>query len=444
MKELNTKQFDIINSNQLTTIPPINEDLELNVLSAIGLNKKFNYKINSLSEECFYNSTRNIYNVFKKMFNEKGLIDISIAKNEVSCSELFGRDVATTSEQLDIQIKTLKELASKRKLQLLAYDIVRMIKENRNVKDIQNKILKDVTDTKEEIELTNDKIDEMFEEYLTNQNSPAIKTGYRKLDKITGGLLKGTMNLIASAQGIGKTSFVINVLRNICRQKLKVLFVSLEMTFLSLHAKLISLITGIEFKRLMLSKDFTEEEWRKIINARAEISEYKLYRLGEKEITVNDIRTFLVANLVDIVIIDYMQLIKPEKDKTLYENATSISRGLKLLSTQFDIPFLIISSINRDYSDRNDFTPRISDIRHSGQIEFDCDLIMLLHREAAFKEYDENKMAWISEEDYIKKAELIIAKNRFGEANIKIDYNFYGSTGLFEEKDEVKYEQQVF
>ena len=443
MNTQNQKQFiKMLDSDKLTTIPPINIELELDVLATVALKPEFNFKINELTEDCFYNENKKIYQVFKKMFNEENIIDIATLSSKVNCLNLFNRNYTVLSYQLDSQIKELKELAKRRALQKVAYKIMSMIKENKESINIKNYILSAVTENKIDDRLSTAKIDDKLEEYMT-KISPAIKTGFEKFDSVVGGFLNGTMNLIASAQGIGKTSYVINILRYVCNNGFKVLFISLEMSFISLHAKLISLISKVEFKKIMLSKKFTDEEWKRIIAARAEIHDYKLLRLGEKDITTQDIRAYLMSNKPDMVIIDYMQLIKPIKDGTLYENATNISRELKILSTQFDIPFLVISSINRDYSDRHDFTPRISDIRHSGQIEFDCDVVILLHRESAFKDYDEEKVIGMTKEEYEHKTELLIAKNRFGEANLKICYKFTGATGLFEEEGGKIYEQQT-
>jgi replicative DNA helicase len=102
-----------------------------------------------------------------------------------------------------------------------------------------------------------------------------------------------------------------------------------------------------------------------------------------------------------------------------------------MLAMKFDIPFVVINSINREYSQRTDFKPHISDLRNSGQLEFDADLVLLLHRPSVFREpkNGENK------EEFEHLANLIIAKNRLGEANIELDYHFDGERGRFKEME---------
>ena len=177
----------------------------------------------------------------------------------------------------------------------------------------------------------------------------------------------------------------------------------------------------------------TNDEWKAINDARAKVSKFKISWLGQEEVKTSDIKSALKEeNDIDVVMIDYMQLLKPaSQGRTPYEITTNISKELKILSGEFNIPFIVIASINRDYSDRTDYTPHISDIRNSGSVEYDADLVLLLHRESAFRDYNENKD--VSEFEFKHKAELIIAKNRFGESNLRIPIFFDGAKSLMRE-----------
>ena len=270
---------------------------------------------------------------------------------------------------------------------------------------------------------------------MTREKDPAIKTGFPKLDRVTGGFMGGTLNIIASAQGIGKTTFIINMLSNICgKLNKKVLFVPLEMSFMSLHAKIISCLSGVSFSEMMYgSKKLSTENWSLINDARAKAAKFQIHRLGEKEVSTNDIRS-KVQSLgdIDMVIVDYMQLVKPvAKSNSMYENITNISRELKILSSEANIPFVVVASINREYSDRSDNRAKISDIRGSGNIEYDADMVLLLHRESAFREYDTGK----DDDEYTFRhsADIVVAKNRFGESNLKIDLFFDGEKSIVRE-----------
>ncbi|WP_406607523.1 DnaB-like helicase C-terminal domain-containing protein, partial [Candidatus Infernicultor aquiphilus] len=185
-----------------------------------------------------------------------------------------------------------------------------------------------------------------------------------------------------------------------------------------LYTKLISCISGISFSKMMFDmKSLNINEWKEINNTRAKIEQFKLLKLGEEEIKTSDIRAKIKEEKdIDIVMIDYLQLLKPaDKGKTMYETISNISNELKILSSEANIPFIVIASINRDYADRRKKIPDISDIRGSGEIEYDADLVLLLYREAAFRKAKDTE----NEKEFEHKGELIIAKNRYGESNLK-------------------------
>ena len=159
-----------------------------------------------------------------------------------------------------------------------------------------------------------------------------------------------------------------------------------------------------------------------------------MHFLGEKEINTADIKAEIKElRNIDVIFIDYLQLLKPTfPGKSLYESTSNISRELKVLAMEFNIPFVVINSINRDYSNRNDYKPHISDLRNSGQLEYDADLVLMLHRPSMFREADTSKGE--DKKTFENKAELIIAKNRFGESNLEIDFYFDGAKSSFKEQ----------
>jgi len=433
------KQYKAIRTDKLTSTAIHDTDLELDILATLAFTPKLQYKIISLSEEDFYHiNTKDIYNKFIKMYNSDNVIDISLLNKNSNdfVLKLINRNNTTLASQINARIKKLKDISGKRKIQGIAHEMTTMVSSGKDLKDIRNcgsEIIKIGEDILKDV--TNEDVDEKLEEFMTREKDPAIKTGFPKLDRVTGGFMAGTLNIIASAQGIGKTTAVINMLSYICgKLNKKALFVPLEMSFMSLHAKIISCLSGVSFSKMMYGGNkLSSEEWAVINNARAKASQFQIYRLGEKETTTNDIRGKIKAlGDVDIVIIDYMQLVKPvEKSYSMYEKITNISRELKIIASETNIPFIVVASINRDYSDRNDNRPKISDIRGSGNIEYDADMVLLLHRESAFRDYDMNK----DDDEYIFKhsADVVIAKNRFGESNLKIDLFFDGEKSLLKE-----------
>lgn len=427
-----------LKTDSLTEQPIFDRELEITTLSCIAYGD--NEKILLLDEDDFYSiDTKALFIALRDYYKVNSIINLPSIYSTVKGIKLLSSEYVITAGD-DYNIKSLKEIGNTRKLQDLAYQTIVKTAEGRSVVEIKNwwqKEIESINNINDVKDLTNNTVDEQFAKFISDPMPPSIRSGFAKFDSVTGGFMKGTMSIIAAAQGIGKTTLAVSLLNNVCSKGKRVLFVALEMNFMNLHGKMIENLSGVPTFDMMFRKDnLSDEDWTKITDARATISEYKIYRLGERNITTEDIRAKLKTNEVDMVIIDYMQLIKSLTGGSIYEIATNISRELKVLSTEFNIPFIVIASINRDYSDRGDYTPRISDIRHSGQIEYDADMVILLHRNSAYREYDQSK----DRDEFLYKhtTEMIIAKNRFGESNLKIEFYFDGEKSIFEEMD--KYE----
>ena len=424
-----------LKTNGITEQPVFDKELELTTLSCICYGN--NSKILMLEEDDFYSiDTKALFIAIRDYYKNNSIINLpSIYSMDKDTVKLEGREYVITAG-VDFNIKSLKEITNRRKLQDLAYQTTVKTSENLNAAEIKTWLLKEVENISniDVKDLTTNTVDEQFAKFIDSPNPPSIKSGFNKFDSVTGGFMKGTMTIIAAAQGIGKTTLAVSLLNNICSKGKRILFVALEMNFMNLHGKMIENLSGVSTFDMMFKKEsLSDDDWTKITDARADISEYKIYRLGERNINTDDIRAKLKTAQVDMVIIDYMQLIKSLTAGSIYEIATNISRELKVLSTEFNIPFIVIASINRDYSDRGDYTPRISDIRHSGQIEYDADMVILLHRNSAYREYDNSKDG----DEFLFKhiVNLTVAKNRFGESNIEIDFYFDGAKSIFKELD---------
>jgi len=432
-RQYNQEKYKLKTSG-VTEQPIFDKELECTTLDCICYSN--HSKILMLEEDDFYSiDTKSLFIAIRDYYKNNSTINLpSIYAELKEPLRLSAREYVVTAG-VDFNIKSLKEISNKRKLQGLAYRTTVMTAENKTAGEIKTWLLKEaeqINNIYDVKDLTTGTIDEQFEKFVSSPIPPSIKSGFKKFDYVTGGFMKGTMSIIAAAQGIGKTTLAVSLLNKICGQGKRVLFVALEMNFMNLHGKMIENLCGISAFDMMFRKEsLPDDAWTHINNARAAISEYKIYRLGERNINTDDIRAKLKSTEVDMVIIDYMQLIKSLTGGSIYEIATGISRELKVLSIEFNIPFIVIASVNRDYSDRGDYTPRISDIRHSGQIEYDADMVILLHRNSAYREYDSAK----DNDEFLFKhlTEMIIAKNRFGESNLKIDFYFDGSKSIFEE-----------
>jgi len=357
-------------------------------------------------------------------------------KTNKSFLDLFGQDNILVSN-FPVYLEGLKEYSARRKFEKIAYDITVMTQQGDNPLEIKSKAIKKI----EEIDIRLDKkimciseVDLALDEYYEKEDTKVIKTGFGKLDMQIGGLYKGSLYAIGGVPAVGKTTYILNIINNICRQGHKVLMVSLEMPYREVEGKLISELSGISTSRI---RNFDNEKDEKIVDkikeARTEIYKYQLYFIGSNGLYTYEIEE-AIKNLgeVDIVFVDYLQRVNTKEGKDRYEKISKISSELKTLATKYDIPVVAIASLNRAYSERANKEPALSDFRDSGNIEYDLDVALLLYREAQYKE-----------DAPIDKAKVIISKNRYGASNISINLKFEPERSKFYEREEHSAEEKA-
>jgi len=434
-----------IKTNQLTEMSVRDYDLEKKILKTILVDKKNLEYINTLEDDDFCNDGfRDIYLVFRGMFNNNLPISIELIPRDVKISQPFTEMIVSDSLfnwELSTYINRLKQITQQRKIQHLALKATTMVKEDKSPADIadflSNEFSKFTVKSVEDIEKQNLRINtELFEE-LQKEDYFGLTSGYHILDYRIRGFANGTFTILGGTPSAGKTTWLLNIVNHLCKKGKRVLHVNLEMSNMMLQMKILSIITGISTSCLMATKkNISDGEWKQITDTLNLISSYKWFRIGEKDTTVFDIENAIKEQGgFDIVVVDYLQLMSPvNKSNSRYEDVSGISRGLKKLSTKYNIPFIVVSSIKRDYANREDKMPIISDLKESGNIEYDADLILFIARESLFNEYDERKHQMTSYE-YEHRAELLIAKNRFGASNRKIPFFFDGEKSLFREAE---------
>lgn len=232
-----------------------------------------------------------------------------------------------------------------------------------------------------------------------------IPTKFNRLDDCLGGLGKSNLILLAARPGMGKTSFALNIAKNTSR-KFRTLIFSLEMSRQQLVSKLLSSESLIDSSTLSRGV-IKEGSWGDIAEAADRLSDHKLFMDDTAGITVNEIKakTILLKD-IDLIIIDYLQLIS--KGKRTYSQArneeiTEITRNLKIMAKELDIPVVCLSQLSRACEQRNNHRPMLSDLRDSGSIEQDADQVIMLYRPGYYEDkYDP------------KECECIVAKNRHG------------------------------
>ena len=241
---------------------------------------------------------------------------------------------------------------------------------------------------------------------------PGYSTGYPDLDNRIMGLNKSDLILIASRPGMGKTSFALNIALNVAKKTSKTVAVfSLEMSKEQLVLRLLSGEAFIDNKKL-LTGQLTEDEWRKLTAAAANLSRTDIRIDDTSTLTVSDMNAQCrrLDNLA-LVVIDYLQLMQGPGGKLNYanENRTQVvsemSRMMKIMAKELNVPVLCLSQLNRASATRSDKRPMLSDLRESGSIEQDADIVLGLYRDDYYNSETENPNI----------AECIILKNRHGE-----------------------------
>ena len=272
-------------------------------------------------------------------------------------------------------------------------------------------------------ELLADAFDRIEELHKNKGALRGLKTGFRDLDKKTAGFQKGDLIIIGARPAMGKTTFAQNLAYNIASiNKKGVLFFSMEMAANEIIDRMISDVSGVDNWK-MRTGNLSDEEFSKIGEALGEMDEIPIYIDDTSSMTIvelrNKARRAMHDHDIGIVIVDYLQLIagSDRYAGNRVQEVTEISRGLKILARELKIPVVALAQLSRSVTGRDDPRPVLSDLRESGSIEQDADLVMFLHRPDYYRQNDHNY-----EETHI--TELLVAKHRHGAVG-KIELYFH-------------------
>ena len=253
--------------------------------------------------------------------------------------------------------------------------------------------------------------DRLSELAASDSAIPGLSTGLKDLDRAISGLNKSDLILLAARPGMGKTSMALNILLDAGKKSGKtVAFFSLEMSKEQLAMRLISGECFVDNKKLVTGK-LTEQDWESVAMAADSLNRANILIDDDSSVTVADINAKCrrVDNL-GLVVIDYLQLMQSAGGKTRASDnrqqvVSDISRSLKIMAKELNVPVLCLSQLSRANESRTDKRPMLSDLRESGAIEQDADIVLFLYRDGYYNKDSENP----------NLAECIIAKNRHGE-----------------------------
>jgi len=272
-----------------------------------------------------------------------------------------------------------------------------------------------VTDgnAKEDYVSFSDALEETINEIDANSNRPdgvyGVPTDFIEFDELTGGLHGGQMIVIAARPGVGKSTLALDIARSASiHHQMTTVFFSLEMSRTELAMRILSAEGKISMGRLKKG-DLDTEGWTNLATLQGRIDSAPLFIDDSPNMTLMEIRAkcrrLKQRNDLKLVVLDYLQLMSSgKKVESRQQEVSEFSRSLKLLAKELDVPVIALSQLNRGSEQRTDKRPMVSDLRESGSIEQDADMVILLHREDMYNPDSER----------VGEADMIIAKHRGG------------------------------
>ncbi|GAB4320199.1 MAG: replicative DNA helicase [Bacteroidales bacterium] len=429
-------------------VPPQAVELEEAVLGALMLEQNaLATVIDILKPEVFYKEAhQKIYRAIQSLFAKSQPIDILTVTNELKLSgelelvggayyitQLTNRVASTANIEFHARIITQKFI--QRELIRISSDIIRdAFEETTDVFDLldkaeQNLFAVSENNFRREYDSMHSLVSEAVEDIRSARehegNLRGIPSGFTDLDRITGGWQKSDLIVLAARPGMGKTAFVLSMARNIAVEFEKpVAIFSLEMSSVQLVTRLISAETEIPADKLKKG-NLEEGEWEQLNNRIENLIDAPLYIDDTPALSIFELRAkcrrLKAQHDIQLIIIDYIQLMSTggENKGNREQEISTISRSLKALAKELDVPVITLSQLNRSVETRTgDKRPILSDLRESGAIEQDADLVLFIYRPEYYKiaeDKDGNPTDGM--------AEIIIAKHRNGAlADVKMHF----------------------
>lgn len=280
------------------------------------------------------------------------------------------------------------------------------------------------------MEVVKNSLVKLEELYKKRSDVTGVPTGFTVLDKMTSGLQPGELIIIAARPSMGKTAFSLNMAQHMAlRCKKTVAYFSLEMSREAVMMRLLASEAKINMKDIRSGR-INDSAWPKLINAAGVISEANLYIDETSGVSPLEVRSrarrLKAQHGIDIIMIDYLQLMDLKQKVESRERAVSeISKTLKSIAKELEVPVIALAQLNRGVEGRSDRRPMLSDLRESGSIEQDADVIMMLYRDDYYDKDDPEKMG---------HAEVIIGKQRNGPTGT-VKLRFDAEFGRFKDAD---------
>jgi replicative DNA helicase len=423
---------DEMESAVIGRIPPHSVEAEQSILGAMILDKEaINTAVEIIKPEDFYKEANGeIYEAILVLFNKNEPVDLITLSEElkrrgtlehvggVTYLANLSSGVATTANA-EYYCKIVKDKSTLRRLIKSSNQIMgKAYEDSEEVGAIIEEAEKQIFDItqgahREGFSPINEVLLESFariEEMAANKGQlTGLTTGFLDIDNKLSGLQKSDLVLIAARPSMGKTAFGLNVATNAAlKAKAKVAIFSLEMSKEQLVQRMIAATAHVDLQKI-ISGNLTEDEWLQIINSMGPLSQADIYIDDTAGISLTEMRAkcrrLKIEKGLDLVVIDYLQLMQLDgRTENRQQEISAISRGLKGLAKEMECPVISLSQLSRAPELRSDHRPMLSDLRESGAIEQDADVVMFLYRDEYYNEESEKKNI----------GEVIIAKHRNG------------------------------
>ena len=415
-------------------VPPQNIEAEQAVLGAMLIKKEAISEVAQiLNESDFYREAhRVVFQAMLELFNRNEAVDLITVTEQLRKDELLEKaggiafvtslaNSVPTAANVEYHAKIVKEKAQMRNLINSATAIAGMgYEDTEDVAVVMDKAEKmilevaasrdnnDFTPIKNILLTTFSKIEMLYE---SKGGITGLATGFKDLDKLTSGLQPSDLVLVAARPSMGKTAFTLNVATNIAvKEKKAVAFFSLEMSKEQLVQRMLCAEGAIDSQRLRIG-ELDEKDWGKLISAADRLAAAPVFIDDTAGITVMELRSkarrLKAEHDLQLIIIDYLQLMQGRSSKgsdNRQQEISEISRSLKALARELNVPVVALSQLSRSVESRQVKKPMLSDLRESGSLEQDADIVMFLYREDYYDPDTENKNI----------TDIIIAKHRNG------------------------------
>lgn len=419
---------------ELGKIPPNDVEAEQAVIGSMLTDRDAVISaIEILKEEDFYREdNKTIYEAILNLYNRSEPIDIITLKAELTSMGMFEKiggleyivglpEKVPTTANVERYINIVKEKSELRRLIKAANEIIEQgYDPTENIDDIMNSAEKKIFNIMQDKDQKTysaikdvlvDAFTELEQLYNQKQHITGVPTGFIDLDYKMAGLHNSDLILIAARPAMGKSAFALNIATNAAvKAKVPAVLFSLEMSKEQMVNRILCSEAMVDSNKVRTGK-IDDDDWIKLADTMGDLSEAPIYIDDTPGISINEIRAkcrkLKLERNIGLVVIDYLQLVQGSSKRvsgSREQEISEISRSLKILAKEINVPVIALSQLSRAPEQRPDHRPMLSDLRESGAIEQDADIVMFLYRDDYYNEDSEDKGL----------AEVIVAKHRAG------------------------------